>query len=259
MSKKRQTLTNEADDEDRFEIRSFAAGFSTGHEVHSHCHEWPQLIYASRGVMTVNTTKGTWVVPSHRAVWVPGGVEHEIEMMGAVSLRTLYVKSGLSDRLPRDCCVVNVSPLLRELILHTIAAGMLDRTVPAQKRLIGVILDQLHALPTMPLSLPMPGDRRAVRVAEAVREKPAAPDSLDQLARSAGASKRTIERLFQTETEMTFGRWRQQLRMLHAMKLLASGEPVTAVALEVGYDSPSAFIAAFKMAFGTTPGRYYTE
>src|SRR5215472_9636591 len=145
MSKKRQTAIGPEDDEDRFEIRSFAAGFSTGHEVHSHRHDWHQLIYASRGVMTVNTAKGTWVVPSHRAVWVPGGVEHEIEMMGAVSLRTLYVKPGLSNRLPQYCCVVNVSPLLRELILHTISAGMLDRTVPSQRRLIGVILDQLHA------------------------------------------------------------------------------------------------------------------
>jgi len=105
----------------------------------------------------------------------------------------------------------------------------------------------------------MPADIRAVRVAEIVRQNPGDAKSLDHLAKKIGASKRTIERLFQTETEMTFGKWRQQLRMLHALRLLAAGETVTTAALEVGYDSTSAFISAFKTAVGTTPGRYYAE
>ena len=136
---------------------------------------------------------------------------------------------------------------------------MLNRTVAAHKHLIDVILDQFRTLPTMPLKLPMPADVRALRVAGMVRENPGDAKSLDQLARKIGASKRTIERLFQTETEMTFGKWRQQLRMLHALRLLAAGETVTTAALEVGYDSTSAFISAFKSAMGTTPGRYYAE
>lgn len=207
--------------------------------------------------MTVNTAMSSWVVPSHRAVWVPAGTEHAIEMIGAVSLRTLYVKAALSRSLPKQCCVVNVSPLLRELILRTIQIGMLDRYVPAQKRLTGVILDQLETLSTMPLNLPMPRDPRALRVVELVRANPAENNSLDQLSSKAGASKRTIERLFQAETEMTFGKWRQQSRLLHALRLLAAGESVTTAALEVGYNSTSAFISAFKIALGTTPRRYY--
>jgi AraC-like DNA-binding protein/mannose-6-phosphate isomerase-like protein (cupin superfamily) len=256
MPKKRQS---NSDPDDGLDIRSLASGYSTGFVIDSHRHSWHQLVYAIHGVMTVNTAMSSWVVPSHRAVWVPAGVEHEIEMVGAVSLRTLYVKAALSASLPKQCCVVNVSPLLRELILRTIQIGMLDRNVPAQKRLTGVILDQLQTLRTVPLKLPMPSDARALRVVELVRANPAEAKSLDQLARSVGASKRTIERVFQSQTEMTFGKWRQQLRMLHALRLLAAGESVTTVAFEVGYDSTSAFISAFKTALGTTPGRYYAD
>ena len=255
MPQKRQS----SDPEEGLDIRSLASGYSAGFIIDAHLHDWHQLVYATRGVMTVNTSTSSWVVPSHRALWVPAGTEHEIEMVGAVSLRTLYVKAGLSASLPRHCCVVNVSPLLRELILHTIKIGMLDRYVPAQKRLVGVILDQLETLRMVPLKLPMPRDRRALRVVELVRANPSDSNSLDLLSTKVGASKRTIERLFLSETEMTFGKWRQQLRLLHALRLLAAGESVTTAALEVGYDSTSAFISAFKTALGTTPGRYYHE
>jgi AraC-like DNA-binding protein/mannose-6-phosphate isomerase-like protein (cupin superfamily) len=255
MPRKRQAI----DLEEGIDIRSLANGFSPGFVIHPHIHDWHQLVYATRGVMCVNTSTSSWVVPSHRAVWVPANVEHEIEMVGAVSLRTLYVKLGLSTSVPDQCCVVNVSPLLRELILHTIKIGMLNRFIPAQKRLIGVILDQLKTLRTVPLKLPMPQDARAVRVAQQVRTNPSENKSLDQLSNKTGASKRTIERLFLSETAMTFGKWRQQVRLLHALRLLAARESVTAAALEVGYDSTSAFIYAFKTALGTTPGRYYAD
>jgi len=105
----------------------------------------------------------------------------------------------------------------------------------------------------------MPGDARAPRIAEVLHKQPGDPRSIAQFARSVGAAKRTIERLFLAETDMTFGKWREQLRLLHALRLLAAGESVTAVALEVRYDSTSAFISAFKSALGTTPGRYYAE
>ena len=154
---------------------------------------------------------------------------------------------------------MNVSPLLRELILHTIHIGMLDRNIPSQARLIGVIIDQLQTISTIPLRLPMPLDQRAVRVAEILRQKPDDTRSIEQISKTVGAAKRTIERLFLSETDMTFGKWRQQLRLLHALRLLASGQSVTTVGFEVGYDSTSAFIAAFKNVFGTTPGRYYAE
>src|SRR5882672_8127595 len=138
MSKKRQNTLAGADLEDLLDIRSLAAEPSTGFKIHKHSHTWHQMIYASRGVMTVNTSTGSWVVPSRRAVWVPAGIEHEVEMSASVSMRTLYLRPGLSDVLPRDCCVVSVSPLLRELILRTVEFGMLNRNVETHKHLIDV-------------------------------------------------------------------------------------------------------------------------
>lgn len=259
MPQKRRSSNGDADPEDRFQIRSLALNLPAGHAVHSHSHDWHQLIYASRGVMAVNTTNGSWVVPSRRAVWVPAGVNHAIEMIGAVSVRTLYLQPELKGPVPKQCRVISVSSLLRELILYTIDIGMLDRNVPSQRRLIGVIVDQLNAVPAAPLQLPMPTDSRALRIADTLRARPADRTPLFRLAKSAAASKRTIERIFQSETRMTFGKWRQQLRLLHALKLLASGESVTEVAFASGYDSTSAFISAFRSVMGTTPGRYYAD
>jgi len=207
--------------------------------------------------MSVHTPRGAWVVPPQRAVWIPGGMRHRVEMHGSVSMRSLYVEPSLSQLLPPDCCVVNVSPLLRELILNAVNLGALDMKVPSQSRKIGVILDELETLPVVALQLPVPHDPRALRVAELVRQNPSERSSLQEISRTAGASKRTIERLFIAQTGMSFGRWRQQARLLHALRLLAVGESVTAVALEAGYDSTSAFISMFKKAFGTTPSRYH--
>jgi AraC-like DNA-binding protein len=233
--------------------------YPSGYDLPGHTHDWHQLIYGTQGVMSVYTAQGAWVVPPHRAVWVPAGIEHRIEMSGSVWMQTLYLAADLSQTLPRICCAVNVAPLLRELILHVIRLGTLDRRVPVQARLLDVLLDQLDALPTIPVQLPMPRDKRAARVADRLRAHPSAPGSLKQLTRIAGASMRTIERLFVTETGLTFGKWRQQLRLLEALRLLAAGRPVTAVALDVGYDSPSAFIAMFRRTLGTTPNRYFAS
>ena len=231
-------------------------GYPSGFRIPTHSHGWDQLIFASEGVMTIRTAEGAWVVPPHRAVWVPAGVEHAVRVSGFVSMRTLYFVDGLVDTL-RKCCVVQVSPLLRELILHAVECGPLDARKQAQAHLIGVILEQMRELPVVPLHLPWPRDRRARSVADSLREDPGDTRSLAALCRGVGAGKRTIERLFHDETGMTFGQWRKQARLLRALPLLASGESVTRVALDVGYDSTSAFISMFKSALGTTPGRYY--
>ena len=153
--------------------------------------------------------------------------------------------------------MVHVSALLRELVLHTVRLGHLDRTVEAEARLGGVLVDQLLEVPALPLSLPQPRDPRARRVADELVASPAGQATLAELARGSGASPRTLERLFLRETGLSFGRWRQRARVLHALRRLAAGQPVTTVALDVGYDSTSAFIAMFRRELGTTPGRYY--
>lgn len=243
--------------ESEFLVRTLAVGYASGTILEPHSHDWAQLVYASEGVMSVHTTEGTWVVPSLRAVWIPAGIGHSVAMSGRVAMRTLYLAPKLVAGLPGRCCVVAVPPLLRELILHTVAQGALRSDVPEHRRLVDFLLDQLRVLPAVPLELPMPRDPRALRVAVRLRDEPGETAVVDDLAREAGASRRTLERLFQNETGLSLGRWRQQARLLHAMRLLARGESVTSTALEVGYDSASAFIAAFATVMGTTPGRYY--
>jgi AraC-like DNA-binding protein/mannose-6-phosphate isomerase-like protein (cupin superfamily) len=233
--------------------------YRAGYVIPLHFHDRDQLVYASRGVMTVRTEYGAWVVPTHRAVWIPTGVPHSITMSGTVAMRTLYLKAGLARSLPRNCCVVNVPPLLNELILHACAIGALRQRIDWQRHLIEVILDQLRAIRMVPLQLPNLSDGRARRVAETLLENPGNRQPLARICKASGASGRTVERLFEEETGMTFGKWRQQLRLMEGMRLLVEGAKVTHAALEAGYSTPSAFIAAFRKALGTTPTRYFQD
>src|SRR5215472_6516961 len=203
-------------------VRSLAATYSPGYLIPPHSHDWHQLLYASEGVMTIVTSLGSWVVPPHRAVWIPARVEHSVQMSGPVSMRTLYFLPEISKGLPGECCTVNVPPLLRELVLEAVERETLRRGVPAEERLIGVMLDQIQALPAAPLQLPMPHDTRAAKVAHLLKANPADSRPLHRIAAQAGASPRTIERLFRSETSMGFGKWRQRLRLLHALRLLGA-------------------------------------
>jgi AraC-like DNA-binding protein len=207
--------------------------------------------------MTVRTSAGTWVVPTHRAVWIPAAVRHTITMSGVVAMRTLYLKPRLARTLPRSCCVVNVSPLLKELILYSCNFAALKKSIQWQRHLIDAIVDQLKAIQMVPLQLPNLSDPRGLRVAEILIADPSDVRPLAQICKEAGAGKRTVERLFQEEVGMTFGKWRQQLRLMQAMRLLAEGAKVTHAALEAGYSAPSAFISMFRKALGTTPTLYF--
>jgi AraC-like DNA-binding protein len=238
-------------------VRSLAINYRTGTRLDSHVHAWPQLVYASSGVMTVEVSDGSWVVPGHRAVWVPAMTEHRIEMTGRVAMRSLYLAPELATGLRGQCETVDVPPLLRELILETVRRRMLHRDVPEDSRLIGVLIDQLAHIETTPLRLPMPKHRRLRALLERFRSAPDSDMSLEAIAAEAAMSVRSLERVFAAETQLTFVQWRQRMRLLHALRLLANDESVTSVALAVGYQSPSAFIAAFKRELGTTPSEYH--
>ncbi len=238
-----------------FLIRTLAVTFGDGHHIEPHAHPWGQLIYASTGVMRVRAGDTLWLVPPARAVWAPAGLRHEIWARGDFAMRTLYVEPSLAERLPADCRAIEVPPLLRELIVHIVALGMLRSDDPAHERLAGVAIDQLTLAQVLPLALPLPTDPRAARAAERLREDPAAELELSDLARHAGASARTLQRLFLEETGLRFSEWRQRLRLLHAAGLLGSGVSVTDAGLAAGYAGTSAFIAAFRKQFGCTPAR----
>ena len=238
-------------------LEGLAAEYEPGAVIPLHHHPFAQLLYASSGVMTVTTEHGTWVVPPDRAVWVPAHVDHSIRMTGRVSMRTLYLSDALGPLAGGACCVVQVSALLRESILRAMAFPKPYDEQGTEARLVAVIADEIRAAPTAPLYLPLPRDPRARRVADALRTNPGDPRTLADWVRVAGASARTLERLFERETSLPFGAWRQQARLLRALEQLASGEPVTSVALDLGYETPSAFIAMFRRALGTSPGRYF--
>lgn len=239
---------------DAIVIRTLGLRLPSGHQIESHAHDWHQLVYATDGVMSVHTTTGAWVVPPHRAVWLLAGFEHAIRMTGAVRMRTVYFHPGFVGDAPQECSVVNVTPLLRELILETVRRGMLKHDVPEQSRFAAVLLDQMRRTEEEPLRVRFPVDARASAVAAKAREDLSVTRSLSELASGCGASVRTIERLFVAETGMTFGRWLQRLRALHALERLAAGDSVTVAGLAVGYDSTSAFIAMFRRVIGKTPG-----
>lgn len=216
---------------------------------------WHQLTYAEHGVMEVDVAGRLWVVPPHRALWLPAGTSHHIRMSGNVSVRTLFFTQRLAQR--RDRIVAfNVAPLLRELILHATRVGPLRRDTPEHRRLAHLLLDRLDAVEATPLQLPMPRDVRARRAAALLIESHGAL-GFDALASGCGASKRTLERLFRAETAMSLGRWRTRARVLAALRMLARGASSTEIALETGYQSPSAFIAAFKAELGATPQTYF--
>lgn len=219
--------------------------------------DWAQLVTAEQGMLTVQTEDGWWVAPPGQAVWLPPDVGNSIEMGGRVVLWALYVRAPLARGLAPRGQVVGLSPLLRELFRRVLEYKTLDRGTPVEARLLGVLRDELALMRPSPLDLPRPRDPRALRASALLRLPK--PPSLPALLREAGASTRTLERLFAAETGLSLGAWRQRARLLRAVQLLADGSSVTQAGLDVGYESTSAFIAAFRRVFGRTPGRYFAS
>lgn len=221
-----------------------------------HQHGRAQLVYARSGVMAVTTKMAVYVVPPQRAVWMPGGIRHRIDAHRAVAMRSLYIDTTLANNCPSTPYVLQVTPLLRELIMAAFALGNDYLPDSPQSRIMQVILDQLIAQPRLELALPLPTDERLLRIIRALMADPADNSTLDEWANIAGASKRTLNRLFDKQTGLPFQCWRQQLRLQRGIELLVSGENVSQVALELGYDNASAFIVMFRRCMGMTPRHY---
>ena len=239
-------------------VQPYACDYPAGWDTGQHHHVRAQLVYATQGVMTVSTTAGWWVVPPQLAVWIPAHQQHALFMHSPVKLRTLYLDAGLT-ALPGQPHVVCVSPLLREVILRLIELPAEATENGAGARLVAVLLDELHVGSAAPLHLPVPDDPALQRICTALHDDPANSNDLATWGHMVGASPRTLARRFQAQTGMGFAAWRQQARLLAALPMLAEGHPVTVVAQEVGYETPSAFIAAFRRSLGVSPGRYFSR
>jgi AraC-like DNA-binding protein len=234
-----------------------ATDYPEGHVVDWHVHARGQLVYAVHGVMMVAADGGQWIVPPTRAIWMHAGVAHLIRCIGVVHMRSLYIRPDAAPALPARAHAVGVSALLRELIL---AATEVEQPYDAESRdgrLMRLLIDELHALPVLPLHLPQPADARLRRICSRISRRLDDVSTLADWAATLGIDVKTIQRLFARETGMTFGQWRQQARLLHGLERLAVGDKVVDVALALGYDSPSAFAAMFKRQFGETPSTFF--
>jgi AraC-like DNA-binding protein len=253
MSQKRRTRH----DEPFLLVRSSASDHRAGEVIARHVHDWHQLVFGSAGVLTIWTERGSWVAPPQRAIWVTAGTGHSIRFATPALLRTLYIRPGSDPRLPTECRALAVSPLLRELVLRTISLGMLDGRNPTESALALLIGGELSGDDTSAFELPRPAAGAARRAAELIMTGAPEAATTAGLARSVGLGTRTLERRFREETGMGPAAWRRQHGLLRAMEKLAGGGAVKAVAAGAGYASPSAFVAAFREAFGSTPGRYF--
>jgi AraC-like DNA-binding protein len=216
-----------------------------------HDHGDHQLIYPKSGVLIASNLSGTWVLPPRRALWLPAGVPHAHQAHGPTDMCSVSFSHNSSEY--ERPTVLAVSPLAREAIIALTGSDLPEGERHNIRR---VLLDQLKPLPDAPFYLPEPADDRLSAIHAMLHEDPSDTRTLKELGAVVGAAERTLSRLFRAQTGMTFPQWRAQVRLQHALRGLASGLPVTAVAHETGYANASAFVEAFRLATGTTPGAY---
>jgi AraC-like DNA-binding protein len=238
-------------------VAALADEYPANHVDARHSHARAQLLYAAIGVMVVDTDDASFVVPPERAVWVPAQMPHEVLCRSAVSVRTLYIDTRARPDLPAKCKVFEVSTLLRELIIEATRIPIEYDEAGRDGRVMALLLDEITATPAAPLHIPMPQNDQLVKVCRAILADPAQQDTIDEWAACASMGRRTFTRLFRKETGLTFAAWRQHVRLMEALSRLATGQRVTQVAFDVGYNSSSAFTAMFHRTFGTAPAQYF--
>ncbi len=228
-------------------------------ELDRHRHMKGQILLVQRGALSCEVEGGLWIVPPRSAVWIPVGAFLVISAAGALEGVAACVDSVCFRGLPEVCCAVSVTPLLRELLVRSAHLPALYEEGGANSRLMAVLLDEIAAAQVEDLHLPMPADARLRRIVDLMMASPADRGTLDVWAKRAGLSERTLARLISRETGMSFGRWRQQLGIILAVKWLAGGASIQQVAADLGYESVPSFVTMFRKALGTSPGRYMSE
>lgn len=222
-------------------------------EAPEHRHRKGQLVMALRGGVTCRVPNGMWMVPPNCAVWVPGGMLHSNVATANARLFYLFVEPGMTD-LPDRCCTLSLSPLVRELIIE-LADQSYDEAADAEL-MTNLLLSLLPRMPLEQLHLPLSSEARLGRIASELVNDPSDRKTMAQWATHVGLSENSLARLVQHETGLTFGRWRQQLQLIVALKNLATGATVQQVSGDLGYESVSAFITMFKKALGSSPAKY---
>lgn len=253
----RNTLVDPYEDIPR-DVVVTACDYPAGLTFPLHAHRRGQFAYAARGAISVATPTGRRLVPPQRACWVPAGMDHQMTMRGAVTMLNTFLteRAAQALRLPADCRVHAVSPLLRHLLDEAIDLPALYDLDGRAGKLMALLAAEIAAMPALSPHAPLPADPRLARACRALWAAPAITADLDTMAAAAGMSRRTFTRQFRAETGVSFGAWRQQACLLAAIERLSQDQPVTRVALDLGYASPSAFTSAFRRVLGQAPGAY---
>jgi AraC-like DNA-binding protein len=233
--------------------------YSPGFRSEWHHNSKAQLIYPSRGVMTLHTREGSWVVPPLRACWLSPLEDHCVETSGKLEMHSVYCEGAVLRRLPTRSGIVPVSNLLRELILAMQELPLDPRTAEPVGRMALVLADQITLQRTQLLFAPPLLSERLRPIEDVLKSNPADSRTLQEWSLELATSTRTLARAFEREAHMTFTAYRRQMQLHAAIEKLAKGDAVTAIAYDLGFSSVSAFIAMFRKATGTTPKRYFAS
>ncbi|POS10018.1 AraC family transcriptional regulator [Burkholderia gladioli] len=228
-------------------------------EIDWHQHRRGQVFCIESGCVHVRTPHGSWLLPPHRAGWIPPGVPHKVSISGALSGWSVAIAPAASRTLPAEPCVIATTELMAALVRRAVSWYGHDTLSAEETRISRVLLDEIRRAPHEPLHLPMPADRRLLKIARRILAQPHEGRTLEDWAQWGGLSARTLSRLFQAETGTSFAQWRQQARLTLALERLAGGAPVANVADALGYATPSNFIAMFRRAFGDSPAHYFAR
>jgi AraC-like DNA-binding protein len=233
-------------------VLAIGTDYPHGAELPPHTHRRAQFLYGMTGLMEVETADGAWVVPPHAGVWVPAGARHAVRMVG-VATRSLYIEPAAAPRPAAICEVLTVSPLLHQLLLSAAELPALYDQAGRDGALIGLILHELAAAPVLPVFAPLPPDPRLGALCREILRAPDLRIRPDDIARRLAMSPRSFTRFFRSQTGLSFGAWRRQACLMAALSRLAAGQPVTTVALDLGYDSPAAFSTMVRRLLGRPP------
>ncbi|WP_447921711.1 AraC family transcriptional regulator [Achromobacter aegrifaciens] len=253
----RNTLVDPFEDIPRSVVVT-ANDFAAGSTFPVHAHRRGQFAFASRGAISVATSVGRWLVPPQRACWIPAGVAHEMTMSGQVTMLNAFlsVDDACAGKMPEYCGVYGVSALLRQLLEDAVDLPALYDVDGRAGKLMDLLVEEIASMPQLSLHAPLPSDPRLARACWRLFDAPSTAIGLDRMAADTGMSRRSFTRLFRAQTGISFGQWRQQVCLLAAIERLSRGQPVTRVALDLGYESSSAFVAAFRRVLGATPSRF---
>jgi len=230
--------------------------YPAGHEHAPHKHRRAQLLFAETGTMLVRTAQGSWVVPPHQAIWIPGSVTHGISMLSDVATRSVYLEPEAAGGMAAQCQVLGISALLRLLLIE--AVDLPTEYAPGSRaaKLMELLIEEIRTAPALPLSLPFPAARKLAARCRRFVEQPSAQDTIELWSEELGSSRRSFIRRFKAETGLTFAAWQRRACLFAALPRLLRGEAVTTVALDLGYASPASFTTMFKNLVGASPSTY---